>query len=185
MSQRWRCFVAVPVGASLRLALAQAMEGWKFEGLRWTDPANWHLTLAFLGPIDPGHIASIEEAIEKVASAHGPIHLRSGGLGAFPSPERARVLWYGVQDPAGELGALARDLHSELGVEVTGPYRPHLTLARARGQPVNLAPFLADASAPTGELVVDRLELMRSHLGVGPARYDVVGSALLRAAANV
>ena len=185
MSERWRCFVAVPIGDPLRLALAEVVEGWKDEGLRWTDPANWHVTLAFLGPTDPGRVASVEAVMEKVASAHGPVHLRTGGLGAFPSPGRARVLWYGVEDPIAELAALARDLHLELGVEVAGPYRPHLTLARARRQPVNLAPFLADASAPDGELVVDRLNLMRSHLGGGPARYEVVGSASLGAAAHV
>ncbi len=185
MSERWRCFVAVPIGDSLRLALAGVVAGWKDEGLRWTDPANWHLTVAFLGLTDPARVASIEAAMREVASRYGPMHLRTGGLGAFPSPGRARVLWYGVEDPAGELAALARDLHSELGLEVAGPYRPHLTLARARRGPVNLAPFLADASAPEGELVVDRLNLMRSHLGGGPARYEVVGSAQLGAAARV
>jgi 2'-5' RNA ligase len=185
MSERWRCFVAVSIGESLRSALAQTVAGWTFEGLRCTDPANWHLTLAFLGPTDPDHVAFIEDAIEKVAFAHGPMQLRTGGLGAFPSPGRARVLWYGVEDPVGELDALARDLHSELGIEMAGPYRPHLTLARARRQPVNLAPWLADASAPAGELVVDRLQLIRSHLGGGPARHEVVGSASLGVAAHV
>lgn len=185
MSERWRCFVAAPIGDSLRSALAQTVAGWTLEGLRWTDPANWHLTLAFLGPTDLGHVASIEDVMQKVASAHGPMHLRTGGLGAFPSSGRARVLWYGVEDPAGELAALARDLHAELGVEMAGPYRPHLTLARARRQPLNLVPGLADASAPAGELVVDRLQLIRSHLGGGPARYEVVSSASLGVAAHV
>ena len=186
MSERWRCFVAVLIGESLRSALAEAVEGWKGdEGLRWADLANWHLTLAFLGPTNPARVASIEAVMATVAGSHGPMHLRTGGLGAFPSPGRARVLWYGVEDPAGELGTLARDIHVELGVEVAAPFRPHLTLARARRQPVNLASWLADASAPEGELVVDRLNLMRSHLGGGPARYEVVGSASLRAAAHV
>ena len=185
MSELWRCFVAVPIGDSLRLPLAEVVEGWKGDGLRRTDPANWHLTVAFLGQTDPDRVASIVAVMEKVASAHGPMHVRTGGLGAFPAPGRARVLWYGVEDPAGELAALARDLHSELGAEMAGPYRPHLTVARARRDPVNLASWLADASAPEGELVVDRLDLMRSHVGGGPARYEAIGSALLGAAAHV
>ena len=185
MSELWRCFVAVPIGESLRSTLAKAVDGWKLEGLRWTDPANWHLTLAFLGPTDAARVASIAAVMERVAAAHGPVHVRTGGLGAFPAPGRARVLWYGVEDPAGELDALARDLSSELGVEVAGPYRPHLTLARARREPVNLPSWLADASAPEGGLVVDRLDLMRSHLVGGPARYQAIGTALLGAAAHV
>jgi len=189
MSERWRCFVAVPIGDSLRMALVDAVEEWagdaRLDGLRWTDAANWHLTLAFLGQIDPARIASIESAMEEVASAHAPMHLRTGGLGAFPSPGRGRVLWYGVADPAGGLGGLAREVQTELCVDTDGPFRAHLTLARARRQPLNLASWLADAAAAEGELVVDRLQLMRSYLGGAPARYESVGSASLGAIANV
>jgi len=191
MSERWRCFVAVPTGDALRMALANAVEDWagdpRLEGLRWTDAANWHVTLAFLGPTDPARIASIESAMAEVASthAHAPMHLRTGGLGVFPSPGRGRVLWYGVADPAGDLGGLARELQTKLGLDTDGPFRAHLTLARARRPPLNLASWLADAAAPEGELVVDRLQLMRSQVGGGPARYEIVGSASLGATANV
>ena len=69
-----------------------------------------------------------------------------------------------------------------LGLEPGGPYRPHLTLARARFQPVDLRHWLADASpsVPDGRLEVGRVELMRSHLGAGPARYETLATVTLR-----
>ena len=78
----------------------------------------------------------------------------TGGLGAFPSPGSARVLWYGVADPDGRLAALAGDLTGALGLDGRGPFRPHVTLARARREPVDLRRWLgAAASAPEGVLV--------------------------------
>jgi len=181
-----RCFVAVPIGEELRAALADAVADWReLEGLRSTDPASWHVTLAFLGSVDAAEISRLEVLIGDVAAHNAPMQLRTGGLGAFPSAGRARVLWYGIADPDGSMAALSADLHAALGMEVATAYRPHLTLARARRQALDLRGWLAHASAPEGDLVVDRLELMRSHLGQGPARYEALSSAVLGLPAHV
>lgn len=183
MTELWRCVVAVPLDDALRSALADAVDSWRREppadGLRWTDPEGWHLTLAFLGPSDPARVASIEAVMDRAATAHAPMHLSTGGLGALPSAGRAHLLRYGVDEPAGDLAAMAWELRSALGVDLASPFRPHVTLARARREPVSLARWLTDALAPEGALVLDRLQLMRSHFGGRPARYEVVGSALM------
>jgi len=95
------------------------------------------------------------------------------------------VLWYGVADPHGAMATLATDLHDALGVELKAPYRPHLTLARARRAPVPATAWLAETAMPAGELLVDRVELLRSHLGAGPARYERLASASLAVPAHV
>jgi 2'-5' RNA ligase len=87
------------------------------------------------------------------------------------------VAWYGVSDPHGQLATLAGDLRATLGLDDGGRFSPHVTLARARREPVDLRGWVAGASAPGGELLVDRLALMRSHLGDGPARYETLASA--------
>ena len=183
-----RCFVAVPIGEELRAALADAMAGWRehpeADGLRWTDADAWHVTVAFLGSVDAEAIARLQALIGDVAAHNEPMQLRTGDLGAFPSAGRARVVWYGIADADGAMAALSADLHAALGMEVATRYRPHLTLARARRQAVDLRAWLAHASAPSGELMVDRLELMRSHLGRGPARYESISSAVLGVASH-
>jgi 2'-5' RNA ligase len=180
MSAGWRCFVAVPLGDSLRSALSEAVPGWRLQppadGLRWAEPDAWHLTLAFLGTVNPDDEPRMATAIGGVAAGHPPTEVATGRLGAFHRPGSARVLWYGVHDADGRLTALAGELACALGLDSEEAYRPHVTLARARRRPVDLRGWIevAAASAPEGRLTVDRVSLMRSHLGGGPARYETL-----------
>lgn len=189
MTERWRCFVAVPLDDGLRSALSTAAATWRHQPpadeLRWAEPDAWHLTLAFLGPVDADAVPSLAAAIDDVIGAHGPSEVPTGRLGAFHRPGSARVLWYGVADQDGSLAALAADLATALGLAPAEPYRPHITLARARRQPIDLRGWIerASASAPEGRLAVDRIALMRSHLGDGPARYETLASFALGGAA--
>lgn len=181
MSERWRCFVALPIGADLRASLAAAREEWRASpdlgDLRWTDPAGWHVTLAFLGLIDAASAAAAAKALRSLPP-RASLRLAGGGVGGFPSSRRGRVAWYGIADPDGALSALAAEVRRAVGVPGDHPLRPHLTLARARHE-VDLRDWVSRAAAPGGRLVVDRLELMRSHVGVGPARYETLASIRL------
>lgn len=182
---RWRCFVAVPLGERLRADLADAVTGWRqrpdLAELRWADAASWHVTLAFLGSIDPEDLDRVISAVTEATTSHEPMRLATGGLGAFPSPGRARVAWYGVADPDRRLRSLAADLADRLGLDPADRFRAHVTLARARREPIDLRAWLAEAatSAPEGELTVDHVQLMRSHLGGGPARYETLATTKL------
>lgn len=172
---RWRCFVAVPIGEGLRAHLRAAVDGWRHvEALRWTDPDSWHVTLAFLGPIEPASVPGVIERLAAVTEKHEGLSLRSEGLGAFPSPARARVAWYGIEDEQAQLARLAVHVTAALDLEAPQPFRPHITMARARRRPVDLRSWLANASAPEGVLEVSQLDLMRSHIGGGPARYETL-----------
>jgi 2'-5' RNA ligase len=178
MTERWRCFVAVPLGDALRADLAAAVAAWRRDPpadvLRWADPDGWHLTLAFLGPIPADSVDAAAATIAGVALAHRPIRVQTGRLGAFHRPGSVRTLWYGVGDPDGALASLASDLARVLGLAPEAPFRPHVTLARARQRPVDLRGWIEPASlqAPAGELDVTAIELVRSHRGRGPARYE-------------
>ena len=182
MSERWRCFVAVPIDDDLRRSLAAAVAAWRedprTDGLRWVHEDAFHLTLAFLGPVEPAAVPRISGTIERVAARHAPMTRATARLGAFARPGSARVLWYGVNDPDGELAALATDLVEGLGIDRTEPHRAHVTLARARQRSVDLRGWIEEASAaaPEGMLTVGELRLMRSHLGGGPARYETLAS---------
>jgi RNA 2',3'-cyclic 3'-phosphodiesterase len=190
----WRCFVAVPVPDHLRVELAGLVAAWRDEpgapDLRWTDPGGWHLTLAFLGAIAPDRVPAIGRALRSVGERSGPFNLPTGGVGAFPSARRARVAWYGIGDPRGDLRGLATATHAAIGPllpELREPsgFRAHLTLGRARdaaGTP--LAEWLASHPVPGNRMAVDRVMLYRSHLGRGPARYEVIENVPLGAGAE-
>lgn len=183
--ERWRCFVAVPIGEGLRADLRRAAADWRtVEDLRLTEPDGWHVTVAFIGSISAGSVPALAERLTFVAETHAAFSVRTGGLGAFPTPGRARVAWYGIVDEQDRLAHLARDIAIALDLDGAQPFRPHLTLGRAR-RPIDLRSWLASASAPEGVLEIDRIALMRSHVGGGPARYETLATASMAVPARV
>jgi RNA 2',3'-cyclic 3'-phosphodiesterase len=186
MEERWRCFVAVPLGERLRGELAQAVAELRArmpvleEQLRWTDPAGWHLTLAFLGWVSPDSVEGVAGVVRDVATRHAPFTVTTGGLGGFPSRRQVRVLWYGLAGRSETLAALARETRAALGHEDESPFRAHLTLARSRARHergVTVPEVVWKSSMPSGEIAVGRLILYRSHLGRGPAHYEALAEA--------
>lgn len=152
----------------------QVEAGWRFA-----DPGGWHVTLAFLGATP---VASVGPLVDRVADAVGelaPFEVSTGGLGGLPSRRRARVLWYGVSDPDRRLRDLARVVQAAASLEDGAPFRPHITLARARDRRGADAGELMLADVPGGSVAVRGVTLFRSHLGRGPAHYEVLAEVPL------
>jgi 2'-5' RNA ligase len=128
-----RLFVALDVPTPTRRALADAIAPLRarHHTLRWIPPANWHLTLAFLGPTPVGRRLRAQIALHGVARVARPL-LLDGRLGRFGD----RVLWTGVastDDGLAELAAGVRAALAGAGVPTDDrPFRAHLTVARAR-----------------------------------------------------
>jgi RNA 2',3'-cyclic 3'-phosphodiesterase len=189
MTERWRCFVAVPAGDEVRAALSAAVERWRvipgLDGLRWSDADSWHVTLGFLGGVEPRSVPLLVERLRSAVDRHETADHRTAGVGAFPSAARARVVWHGVDDPDRGLDRLASSVRAALSLTAEGPLRPHVTLARARSIPVDVREWLRTADALVARLPVAEVRLMRSHLGGGPARYETLATLPLRVPASV
>jgi 2'-5' RNA ligase len=96
-----------------------------------------HLTLLFLGEIPRERVDPIAEALLPVGARAAPFPLTIEGVGAFPSPERPRVVWTGATEGAAALVRLANDVREALANEGDPTRRettftPHLTLFRVR-----------------------------------------------------
>ncbi|WP_053057617.1 RNA 2',3'-cyclic phosphodiesterase [Rubrobacter aplysinae] len=183
-----RLFVAVvPPPDIQREALRQARSLSWSGAVRWLPPENVHLTLKFLGEVPEtpdSKLPELHETITALCSGHGAFDLSLRGAGAFPSVRRACVLWVGASEGSGPLGALARDL--EDGLEKLGfgretrPFRPHATVARAKGGGARLEdPAAADTVGPL-DFRAGSIELMRSRLSQEGAAYSNVASYPLR-----
>jgi RNA 2',3'-cyclic 3'-phosphodiesterase len=188
-SERLRLFIAADLPPDLledlNHSLAPVRARPEVESARWTAPANQHVTLKFLGWVDAEALDGVAGTLAAVATAHEPSTISLAGLGAFPSERRARVLWVGLDDPAGLLAALAQDLESSLmplGFEAEQrAFTPHLTLARFK-PPASLVGVLSEqprVAEPRFE--VGHLALYRSHLHPKGARYEVLGTIPLGA----
>jgi 2'-5' RNA ligase len=143
--------------------------------LRWTTSEQWHLTLAFLPAVRD---AAYDDLVERLAGAvrkRTPLTIAFTGGGAFPDPDRAKVLWAGVdvgdRDELDRLATGCRSAALKAGVEVPGErFRPHLTLARS-GWPFTATRWLRVLDAYAGPtFTLDRVALIASHLGEGARR---------------
>ena len=179
-------FIAVDVRDEERHALAAALRdaspGPVIPGRR-VPPENWHITLRFVGEAEELIIdrlaRELDEHMERVQGV-----VRCSGIGAFPRPRRASVVYVSIIDEAGVLDRLAaesEDACRAVGLEPEGrPFVPHLTIARVR-PPVDVTHLIdrfGDFSVP---ITVDELRIMRSVLGKGGVRYEVLETVPLGA----
>lgn len=140
-----RCFVAVEIPESIQASLCPAQTALQSQVHKasWTKPGNFHLTLKFLGEIQSETIEGISETLTRVTDTYSPFAITFGGIGAFPSLARPRVLWIGIKQGASTVTSLAKSVNRKLellGFSIEKRFHPHLTLARIRTE-MNLEPL--------------------------------------------
>jgi 2'-5' RNA ligase len=130
-----------------------------------------HLTLRFFGERPAEVVPTLAVALDRCAAATAPFELGLRGGGAFPSPERPRVVWIGVGTGHPELLALAERLEAELAREGIprgpAPFVPHVTVLRVRGpaqRPRAQAVLRALGDRELGRLRVEEVTLFESEL---------------------
>ncbi|MBI4259026.1 MAG: RNA 2',3'-cyclic phosphodiesterase [Actinobacteria bacterium] len=170
-----RLFVAadVPPGVVEQLKAAIGPLREKLGTGRWPPPGNWHVTLKFLGGVYPRLAGWVQDTVREVAAAHPAFRTSLGGLGAFPNPRRARVLWAGLDDPSPGFATLAAGLDEALSGEFRPekrPLTPHLTVARF--QPPVALPDLPEDDVWSEGFPVEGVVLYRSHLQRPAPRYE-------------
>lgn len=102
------------------------------DGLRWSTPESWHITLQFLGNTRE---AQYECVIARLRELHvPPVPVELEELGFF---DRAGIFFAGVALTP-ELLALQRQVTAATipcgFTPEDRPYRPHITLARTKGR---------------------------------------------------
>lgn len=124
-----RLFVALDPSPAQRDALA-TLKTDTFPA-RWMPPAQYHLTLRFLGDTTPEVMSTLRDALADLTAAPGPIE--GTGLGTFSSRRNPRVLYARVT-PAPALMRLQEQVDALCERVGCAPahhaFTPHLTVAR-------------------------------------------------------
>lgn len=176
-----RLFLALDLPADVRAELAaiQQVLAARACGWRFIPSGGIHLTLRFLGEVRPDVDSPLRAAWRDAVAVFPSVRFRIEGTGVFPGPARPRILWIGVHEQPGPaiLGPLAAALEATARrhgfAPEDRPFRPHLTLARARdARPSCTEGPLAVASAVECREVV----LFESALGPSGARYTALES---------
>ena len=158
-----RLFVGIEFPPELRLRLSLLQSG--IAAARWVDPGNFHLTLRFIGEIDEGTAADVDEALLRLKAR--PFSVQLAGVGVFGG-DKLRTLWVGVEREE-RLATLQSKIEQAL-IRVGLPpeprrFAPHVTLARLRDpRPRELQEFLsAHATFRAEPLRVERFSLIASY----------------------
>jgi RNA 2',3'-cyclic 3'-phosphodiesterase len=187
-----RAFVAVPVPEAVLHAIRRAQQEFaqrlRVPEVRWLQPEQIHLTLAFLGRVAVARLEELKAVLAQACRSVGPFSLQAEGCGCFPDPQRPRVIWVGL---AGDREILCH--LREAVAAATAPFaehvetrsfQPHLTIARLKpAAPATLRSIgriIQDAPATVlGEWHVRAVDLMQSELTPGGAVYRRLLSAPL------
>jgi len=184
-----RLFVAVPLPDAAHRAIQKLQNEMKrfARDAKWVNTTGVHLTLKFLGYVEPERIGLICGTLQTSAEHHGPVALHVRGAGFFPNPRRPAVFWAGVESE--RLPLLQKDVEermASLGFEKENrPFSPHLTLARFR-DPHGLLPLTHEAEKwkdfSFHQFTADQFCLFESILRRSGAEYHVVQSFKLAGA---
>jgi len=161
-----RLFVAIDLPDSTRQLLASLDP--HIRGVRWTDPAQMHLTLAFFDDVPDNVDSALREKLSAIE--FGAFFLLVTGIGTFSAKGAPKIVWIGVGKAHPHLfqihkrvqeAALAAGLEPELK-----PWHPHITIGRCRDVSAqSLRKFLqSNAEFDAGMIRVEDFHLYSSKL---------------------
>lgn len=160
-AQTNRLFVALPIGKQLLSAIIRVkLLNEHLEGVRWTPLANLHLTLFFLGEVNPIHVPEIIKLINEVQPEKFQISFNSFSLEGG-RPKHPSMIWAKFNRHPG-FTALSLKLRKAFEPFISEPMKfaepiPHITVARIK----NVQEFILDV--PMNEpFIVNGMELWQS-----------------------
>ena len=186
-----RTFIAIPLLAESRTMLDKMQQSLRVHraDVRWVAIPSIHLTLKFLGEVEPEIIPRLSESIENASRSERSFELRLQGLGCFPNLRMPRVIWCGIGGETEGLSRLQRKVENVCAEFGFAPedraFHPHLTLGRVNGKR-NLQPLLdciKIGSDLASSFQADHFNIYKSVLKPQGAEYSVLKTITLSGAA--
>lgn len=142
----------------------------------FSRPENFHLTLKFIGEIQPSFLGSITAAMTQSVNGIKPFKLNLANLGNFPRGNKM-IIWMGVNGELDTLNRLFTQLDASLyniGIaKDTRGYSPHITLGREVCLSVPFSKVASAVSMGHNQPIIEvrRISLMESKREQGRLLY--------------
>jgi len=174
-----RTFLCIPIGDDLRdhiSSIAEELHEHVDARASWVQWENYHVTVRFLGEIDPMLTVDLKEACKGIVAQISSFDISLDRIGGFPNLDNPRVLWVGGKAPEPFRNLLS---HLDKGLLQLGfshtrlESLAHITLARIKGRMhTPLTGALERIARPRWILHADRIVLMESRLTPQGAIYS-------------
>jgi len=134
-----RTFIAALIPEEIKLEIKRYMTDMKhyWEGVKWENYANLHLTLKFLGEVKESNIEEIKITLVEAVRTYSSFRTTIARFGGFPNLKNPRVLFIGLSENH-ELLKLQCKIEEKLkGFGVKNESRPfvsHVTIGRVKGR---------------------------------------------------
>jgi RNA 2',3'-cyclic 3'-phosphodiesterase len=172
-----RLFIAMPIPELVKAAAGKLQNELRAavsdENIRWVNTEQLHLTLQFLGEVEPSRLSTLIAAAHQACQGFPPLQLRASQAGVFPHEKKPRVLWVGLHCASDALNRLQEAVENATR-EFTEkpedrPFHAHLTLARIKFLRPDAARALIErihgmSTRVLGSWTADEVEVMQSEL---------------------
>lgn len=177
-----RLFVAIELPESVKSELVRLQTRLERDFARSIKPTRseqLHITLKFLGEIEPNDLDRAKTIVTKACAGIAPFTVSIGTGGTFPPSGKPRVCWIGITEGSETIISLASRLDSgceALGVVREGrDFTPHITLARCAERPdPKITEAVQRMKVPSLEFQVSSIDLYESIQSTGSHRHDII-----------
>jgi len=183
-----RLFIAIEIPDEIKKEMVKVQEQLRKANVdaSWTRVEGMHLTLKFLGEVPETKITEIVSGLQSATEGISQLRLEVKGVGTFPNPRNARVVWIGLSGDTGKLTKLQEAVEDAMAciglARDERKFTAHLTLGRirhvrSRDQWLAGLAELSNRSLPGFDATA--VSLMKSELKPSGAVYTEMGRAEL------
>lgn len=157
-----KVFFAIPVQIEDLSGMKEVLKKLKISSqkkewdMHFVPSKNFHITVKYHGDVSDKELISLKKRHKELLKGVEPFHLKVKNLGGFPSIEKTKILWSGVQKSK-HLVELVRRFEEDMQ-----EFTPHITLAKLTYRKHTkefISPFVRK---DFGEIYVDRVSLFES-----------------------
>lgn len=169
-----RAFTAVPVPLETARKLSKIQESIKVGNP--VKPEKMHITFEFFENLGEEEIRKVEDHLQGLEAGSFKVKLK--GLGVFPSKNRIRVIWAGVEsERISQIYRKACD--HPVQSDNSHEFKPHVTLARVsklrRGEKKKIHEKLRELEGEKlGEFQASRIVFYRSEMRPEGSKYSAI-----------
>ena len=128
-----RLFIAIKLPEDVKEELIKVQKeiGSEFAKIKWVNKEQMHLTLKFLGEVQPDKVEEIINKLKTIKLESFTVFL--GFIGVFPSENYIRIVWIGLK-PEDKVLELQKQIDEALSklFKKEKDFKSHITLVRVK-----------------------------------------------------